>query len=110
MPGSPDSEFGAMCGNQNTTVADGIFMFPVTMRTPPTALEQTGTAANYAVYPLNGGARINCSSVPVFGAAFVNCAKTRFTVASGLTAGQVGLFLTGSAAPSTTYLGWSAEL
>ena len=110
VPGSPDSEFGAMCGNQNTTVADGIFMFPVTMRTPPTALEQTGTAANYAVYPLNGGARINCSSVPVFSAAFVNCAKTRFTVASGLTAGQVGLFLTGSAAPSTTYLGWSAEL
>jgi hypothetical protein len=110
VPGITEGEFGAICGNQNTTVADGIFMFPVIMRTPPTALEQTGTAANYAVYPLSGGSRINCSSVPVFGAAFVNCAKTRFTVASGLTAGQVGLFLTGSAAPSTTYLGWSAEL
>ena len=110
VPGSPDSEFGAMSGNQKTTVADGIFMFPVTMRTPPAALEQTGTAANYALYPLNGGARINCSSVPLFSAAFVNCAKVRFTVASGLTAGQVGLFLTGSAAPSTTYLAWSAEL
>jgi len=89
----------------STTVADYFLSFPVTMRDEPSALEQTGTAANYAVLTSTGS--VTCSAVPSniintqWGASF------RFTVASGLTTGQ-GVF-----ARSTTtgaYLGWSAEL
>ena len=89
----------------STTVADYFLPFPVTMRDDPSALEQTGTAANYAVLTATGA--VTCSAVPTnivnsqWGASF------RFTVASGLTTGQAVL-----ARNVTTgaYLGWSAEL
>ena len=81
--------------------------FPVSMRTAPTALEQTGTAANYQIR-YGGGGSTNCSSVPTFNAASVWGARSLFTVASGLTAGQsVSLQTTATAG---VYLGWSAEL
>jgi hypothetical protein len=90
----------------STTSARTVTNFPVSMRTPPTSLEQTGTAANYAVMAL--GTTTNCSSVPTFGSSTsTECAMTVFTVASGLTAGQgtmARLNATGA------YLGWSAEL
>ena len=88
-----------------TTVADGIVVFPTTMRTPPTALETTGTAANYRVRFLNSAA--NCSSVPTFFIADVDSSHVRFPVSSGLTAGD-GIVLTANAIGA--YLGWSAEL
>jgi hypothetical protein len=89
----------------STTVADYFLPFPVTMRDDPSALEQTGTATNYAILTATGA--VTCSAVPTnivnsqWGASF------RFTVASGLTTGQAVL-----ARNVTTgaYLGWSAEL
>jgi hypothetical protein len=81
-------------------------LFPVTMRTAPTALEQTGTAANYLITN-NAGTGVACSAVPTFNIANVSEANTLFTVASGLTAGNA-CFCPASAA--NIYLGWSAEL
>jgi hypothetical protein len=89
----------------STTVADYFLPFPVTMRDDPSALEQTGTAANYAVLTATGA--VTCSAVPTnivnsqWGASF------RFTVASGLTTGQAVL---ARATAAAAYLGWSAEL
>lgn len=88
------------------TNALGFTPFPVTMRVAPTALEQTGTAANYQVTNSALAAQ-NCSAVPTFNNADVFQANTIFTVASGLTAGNACLYVTASA---NIYLGWSAEL
>lgn len=91
----------------STTVASFFNNFPVNMRIAPTALEQTGTAANYRVQGV-GTATTNCSAVPSFSSATVNQARTLFTVASGLTAYNAGV---GSPASGVTaYLGWSVEL
>ena len=91
----------------STTVASFFNNFPVNMRIAPTALEQTGTAANYRVQGA-GTATTVCSAVPSFSSATVNQARTLFTVASGLTAYNAGV---GSPASGVTaYLAWSAEL
>jgi hypothetical protein len=93
----------------STTSATAIGQFPVTMRTAPTALEQNGTANNYAV--LFGVTTTVCSAVPT-----VNTQTTdslyavTLTVASGLTLGQAGRALTDATNGATAYLGWSAEL
>jgi hypothetical protein len=80
-------------------------VFPVFMRTKPTALEQTGTASDYRVrYLVTATA---CSSVPVFDGAEEFSATTQFTVASGLTAGQGSVL---RSAATAAYLAWSAEL
>jgi len=84
----------------------GVTKFPVTMRTAPTALGQTGTATNYRVIG-SGAASTVCSTVPVFTNATENMAQTTFTVASGLTAYSGG---TGASSGTTAYLGWDAEL
>jgi hypothetical protein len=88
----------------NTTVAPAFISFPVTMRIAPTAIEQTGSAGDYAVRLVN--TPIACSSVPVFDTATQQGALVDFTVASGLTAGTAGFVRT---ATSAAYLGWSAE-
>jgi hypothetical protein len=87
----------------STTTALGLFVYPVTMRTNPTALEQSGVATDYSVA---GVATTVCSIVPVFSSANVANANVGFTVTAGLVAGQAlqGRLLTGG------YLGWSAEL
>jgi hypothetical protein len=91
---------------ESTTAAYCYTTFPVMMRAAPTALEQTGTAANYNVrYVLTSAA---CSSVPTFNNGSIWGARTIFTVASGLTAGQAVAGQTASTAG--VYLGWSAEL
>jgi hypothetical protein len=79
--------------------------FPTTMRTSPTAVEQTGTAANYGV--LTGVTSTTCSAVPSFHLANEWLASTQFTVASGLTAAQS---ITGRPLTSSVFLAWSAEL
>jgi hypothetical protein len=80
--------------------------FKATMRTAPTALEQSGTAADYRVLN-SGGSGVTCSSAPVFSSASIESAAVSFTVASGIVAGNAsfGLPLT-----SAAYLAWSAEL
>ena len=90
----------------DSTRAQGITTFPVTMRTSPSAVEQTGIAANYGV--LTGTTSTTCSSVPTFNAGTSEfSAATLFTVASGLTASQ-SIVLRSLAA--SVYLAWSAEL
>jgi hypothetical protein len=88
----------------STTLVDLFVQYPTTMRTAPTALEQTGTATDYAVQYLATSA--TCSAVPTFVAATEQGTQTRYTTAAVLTAGNglIGRVLTGA------YLGWSAEL
>jgi hypothetical protein len=91
--------------NESTTLAASHILFPTQMRTNPTALEQSGTAADYRV--MHGGTATACSSVPIFITASNSGTRSRFTVASGLTAGQGSI---SGAAASGAYLAWSAEL
>ena len=89
-----------------TTTAVVATYFPITMRTDPASLEQTGTAGDYRVR--RTGSSVACSSVPTFFSATTNSAASVFTVASGLTAGQG--CLGGTVTANTGYLAWSAEL
>ena len=82
-------------------------IFPTIMRIAPTALEQSGTAANYRVYGA-GAVATTCSAVPTFNVSGVNFARTSFTVASGLTTYSTTMH--GSNTGATPYLAWSAEL
>jgi hypothetical protein len=88
-----------------TTLSDTLFVFPVTMRSAPTALEQTGTAGDYAVQQASGATA--CSAVPTFNTATNQSAQTRQTVSSGLTTGQ-GNFV--RLQTTSGYFAWSAEL
>jgi hypothetical protein len=90
---------------KTTTTAEAITSFPVTMRVAPSALEQSGTAADYSVVHQNTSTAL--SAVPAFNNANVNMASTNLTVASGLTAGNGSAL---SAASGNSYLAWSAEL
>ena len=90
----------------STTLVIGYTSFPVTMRTSPTALEQTGTAANYLLTN-SAGANVACSTVPIFNSADTFQANTVFNVASGLAAGNASFYV---ASAANIYLGWSAEL
>ena len=104
----PDAANVALAmGYANTTVqARGIVKFPVTMRTRPAALEQSGTAADYAIQS-QGTVTTACSAVPAYVTTSLEEGYVSFTVASGLTAGDGLALRTGAAA---AYLGWSAEL
>jgi hypothetical protein len=107
-PGFVGAQFGAAAAT-SSTVANVIGRFPVTMRTKPTALEQSGTANQYAV--TFSTVVTACSAVPVFGGSTTeNDYQVNFTVASGLTAGQAGRGLSDTTNGATAYLGWSAEL
>jgi hypothetical protein len=91
-----------------TTVLYVITQFPVTMRIAATALEQSGTAGDYAAY--HGATATTCNVVPAFTGSGLNSTQYAFTsfgVASGLTVGQGGY---GRAVNTNAYLGWSAEL
>jgi hypothetical protein len=90
---------------QDSTNAQILHFFPVSMRTSPTALEQSGTAGNYAIRSTGGVT--TCSTVPTFGDANTNTSQLLFTVASGLTGGQAIL---ARAVNTSAWLAWSAEL
>ena len=92
--------------NNSTTQAYICFNLPTSMRTAPTALEQSGTAGNYSVGIVADGA-VTCSSVPTFSTATTENTRVSFPVASGLTAGQGCNF---RAVNTSAYLAWSAEL
>jgi hypothetical protein len=89
----------------SSTTGRHIIPFPVSMRTNPTALDQSGTAANYQI--TSAGGNTACSAVPAFNTADTYSALVNTTVASGLTTGQGVIFRSAS---SSAYLGWSAEL
>jgi hypothetical protein len=105
-PASAQRFFGSGF-NQGTVTATASVVFPVEMRTRPTALEQSGTASDYAI--AHGfGVETAMNAVPTFGTYTTNRVGTiNGTVASGLTAGQ-GSFIISNG--SNAYLGWSAEL
>ena len=89
----------------STTVANVTVPFPTTMRTKPTALEQSGTAGDYSIARLT--TTTVCSVVPAFTFGHINQGVVTLTVASGLTAGQ-GIALRN--VNTDAFLGWSAEL
>ena len=101
------SGVGAFTNGYNTssTLGTGVVPFPVTMRTAPTALEQTGTASNYRVIT---NVSTVCNAVPYFEDTTTFCARVVFPVASGLTGGQGNMLY--SASGVNSYLAWSAEL
>jgi hypothetical protein len=84
----------------------GIF-FRTSMRASPSALETTGTAANYAIAHL--GLNTACVSVPSFASATTELINIVGNVGSGLTVGAGGS-LRSSAGVTTAYLAWSVEL
>ena len=91
----------------SATGAQGIYPFPVEMRTNPLALETTTAAGDYRIN--FAGTNVTCSVLPAFNAAtnFRN-AYVGYTVASGLTpTGGGGSVI---AVNTNAYLGWSAEL
>jgi hypothetical protein len=83
-----------------------ILQFPVTMRTDPTALEQSGTAGDYAV--ISGSSVQTCTSVPAFNSANTNGASFSLLSSGNLTAG--GRATVGRSLSTNAYLAWSAEL
>jgi hypothetical protein len=89
----------------STTQSINLLNMPVSMRTSPTALETSGTAAHYSVAYIN--TETTCSAVPSYNDASVNTVSVIGAVASGLTAGQGNQlrFINASA-----YLAVSAEL
>jgi hypothetical protein len=90
----------------NTTSAYGIVPFPVTMRTLPSALEQSGTAADYKLTTSAfGGSTV--TAVPTFNAATQNAGTVVFTASAVFTAGHATSLVSNA---SGAYLGWSAEL
>jgi hypothetical protein len=93
------------CNISTTTLAFAIANYPVSMRVPPTAMDQTGTAANYTIGHLATSTLL--SAVPAYAGGTVNSGRINCTVASGLTAGNAGFFRSAS---DVAFLGFSAEL
>jgi hypothetical protein len=104
---TPQNTLGRLgCGNvSSTTSAEIGFVFPNTMRTSPTALEQSGTAGDYSVR--SGSNNTTCSAVPSFSTGEPSQAFVNFTVASGLTAAAAAIFRNVN---TNAFLAWSAEL
>jgi hypothetical protein len=99
----------AIAQNFSATQSRGVTYFPVEMRIRPTALEQTGTANQYAVQQF-GLLTETCSAVPTYANSSSILAVTTFTVASGLTDQEAGMLLSDPTNGANAYLGWSAEL
>ena len=98
------SHYGSGFNNSTSLALIGV-NFPVTMRTAPSALEQSGTAGNYAID--RAGDFPTCTSVPTFSAANTQMSLVGFTSSGNLTTGQACM---GRSINSAGYLGWSAEL
>jgi hypothetical protein len=98
---------GAVGFCDTTTTATALITFKVSMRTAPTALETTGTAANYAV--THSGTNTVCTAVPSFNASTTETINVAGTVASGLTVGR-GAYINSPSGVTTAFLAWSAEL
>jgi hypothetical protein len=106
-PGANASPFG-LGWVGTTSVVFSVTNFPVTMRTSPAALEQNGTANNYAV--ATGGTETVCTSVPSFSTANTQCTRIAFSTGATLTVGQGAEIRTSTSNGTTAYLAWSAEL
>lgn len=96
--------FRASGMNITTAIADVCIPLQTTMRLAPTAIEVTGTAADYEIRHQNTNTA--CSAVPTLLEGSWNSLTIRMTVASGLTTGQACQGRT----TANGYIGWSAEL
>jgi hypothetical protein len=103
-PGAGNQRY-ALGQATTTTQAIALITFPVSMRTAPSALEQSGTAGDYLVAYLTAAQA--CSAVPTFSTASTHVSTVNFTISSSLTAGNAVQCASNS---SNSYLGWSAEL
>jgi hypothetical protein len=88
-----------------STLAEVIIPFPVSMRIKPTALEQSGTAGNYATVRANS-ATDALTSVPAFSTSTLNSSTINCNSAN-LVSGNATFLCDLS---SDAFLGWSAEL
>jgi hypothetical protein len=91
---------------ESSTTASILTFFPVTMRTAPTSVDQSGVAGNYTIR-VGGATAFNCTLVPAYSSVSQYDSQLTFTVASGLTVGQCVFARSDS---TNGYLGWSAEL
>lgn len=94
-------------GQTSTTAVRFVVHFPMTMRSAPTALEQSGTASDYRWRGVASGTTTTFSGVPTFNTASRNQASMNGT--NGAAGGSGNMILI-EAATATAYLGWSAEL
>ena len=96
-------------GSTSTTTAAFGISFPASMRIAPTALEQSGTAAQYTVWQAGiGGTALN--AVPTFVVSNADQAVVSAGVASGLTQFNPAQLRTTASTGAPAYLAWSAEL
>ena len=104
----PDAATRALGTGMATTATNSLntVIFPVPMRTRPTALEQSGTASNYANLD-SGGVIKNLTSVPTFDAGTTALMALVLGFPTGLVAGNATYLFANSTAG---FLGWSAEL
>jgi hypothetical protein len=91
--------------NASGSTCSTVIPFPVSMRTNPTALEQSGTAGDYSIATAAGVQ--TCTAVPVYSTANKYAASVDFTAATLLTGGQAARIRPVNA---NAFLGWSAEL
>jgi hypothetical protein len=95
-------------GNSYSTTGSVIYIsYPVPMRIRPTALEQTGTAANYKTLRSSGAAFDSCTAVPAYDGGTSSSMASVATVSDNLTQGQVAQLFSDAAG---AFLGWSVEL
>jgi hypothetical protein len=90
---------------RTSTQAWFLVPFTVEMRKKPEALEQTGTAADYAITRTTTATTLN--AVPTYVSSFESGFLLEANVASGLTAGDAVVFRISTI---NAYIGWSAEL
>ena len=102
---SANEVYGIGMSDNDDTNVYSMINFPVRMRTPPTALDQSGSAADYR---LRRDTTKDCSSVPTFVEAAEHYCRVNF-VKSGHGWGT-GQMLWCMSAGSSGYLGFSAEL
>jgi hypothetical protein len=104
-PGSDTTFALGMAYNATTSLI--YLTFPVSMRIRPTAIEQTGTAANYKTLRSSAAAFDNLTGVPTFDGATSSNMGVFSTISANLFAGQAVYLFSNNAG---AYLGWSAEL
>ena len=103
---SDDNIFGSGYAHTTTSIRF-VTHFPTSLRAPATAIETTGTAANYRV--LGGGASAkNMNAVPTFASCGLNSARSTGAVSSGLS--QYSGLIVDTGVDNDVFLAWDAEL
>ena len=107
FPAATNKVLGSGMATSTTTFLSTI-NFPSPMRTPPTALEQSGTANQYTT--AYGSSATVLSAVPAFVSSTDVLGHVSGSVAAGLTTGAFVQMRTDATNGASAYLGFSAEL